>query len=163
MLDPLLGAVTPITPPEGLLRDVERRIDTLAGSTRRPVLRAPRIAAATVLATLILAAAVHLWPSDTRRLTDPSGRPVATLDRDRGVTTVRLTAPPRTTETPMSWYLWGIGATSAAPTPLGALTAEGLRVPNAGAFTHFAISLEPADFAGLHPTGPVIPLQREKK
>lgn len=163
-LHPLLAAVETATPPEGLLRQIERRIDDLSPKRRR--FRQPKLRwlAVPITSSLVAGAiaAYGLLPLQPHRLlVDPTGMPVAQLETQGNVTTVRLAANPETSETGKTWFLWGLGVEQQPPVALGALAENGFEVRGFDGFAGFAMSLEDTGFAGKVPTGPVLVLTLE--
>ena len=162
-LSPVLSAIRPETPPEGLLQSIEREIESTG---RKPRARRKRAWAASMfpLAAAIAGIAIlgAVLSTDRTDLLDPAGRPVARLETRGETTTARLLGARVAVESSKSWHLWGIVSDGQPSVHLGAFAARDISLQTPERFAGFAISLEEKGFSGASPAGPVLPLLRKK-
>lgn len=161
-LSPLLRVVKPQTPPEGLLKNIERAMDGCApeaskqgwGWSARTL-----VAGATLgIAGMVLFLAL---PAQRVQLVDQSGHALVYLQQQGNITLAQMAIAPLSDDVPMRWRLWGLDASGKGPTYLGAFGPTGIVVERPDEFSSFAMSLEQNSFSGSQPVGPVIVLEKE--
>ncbi len=159
LLYPSLQALPLETPPEGLLEKIERDLEG-----RRPLARPDRPwrygifhLAPVVALAIVLLVAYSLWSGPTI-LFDPAGRAVAHLKVQNGSAKARLIVEEVNPHAEKVWHLWGLAMAGEAPVHIGALSSSDLVVAQFHDLAGLAISLEPLEFRGDTPTGPVLKL-----
>lgn len=153
-LHPLLSAVKPELPPEGLLQSIERALEENEEHVRQRSARWPGpLILSTAAAVLVIAAFGLAQTTQRTTLVDPAGRAVALLERKNSTTTVRWLA--RAESGDMAWHIWGMMPTG-GPVHLGTLDNSGVIIDSPERFTGLAMSLEENAFSETTPKGPVV-------
>lgn len=160
VLTSLLWSVEPAAPPEGMLRDIEGRIDQLRVSPASQARHRRTWLGAGVgllgAIGMMLALAAPMAPQAT--LHDPTGAVVADIRFRGGRSLVTARNRASTASQNYVWHLWGLPEGALAPVSLGSLSSEALAVQDLDRFSGFAMSLERSTFSELTPHGMVIPL-----
>lgn len=160
---PLLQAVKPETPPQGLLKNIEQAMASSLpeASKQRWGWRPKTLLACAALGAAGVGLLLNL-PAQRIQLVDPSGHPFAYLEQQENITLAQMTIAPLPHDVPMRWRLWGIKANGKDPAYLGAFGPAGIVVERPNQFSGFAMSLEHESFSGTRPVGPIIFLARRK-